>query len=83
MAYDYSLVYAKITRHVAVADALLASNRVFEASEELQAAMSAIAAFENVTHGINSANPAAPYPQKPPFPSPRTIQEDFATKAND
>lgn len=43
---DYAFVYAKLARHVAAADALLSSNRAYEAGEELSAAMQAIAVFE-------------------------------------
>lgn len=46
MTPDYPLIYAKLARHVAVADALLGSNRAYEAGEELIAAMRAIEAFE-------------------------------------
>lgn len=46
MSPDYALIYAKLARHVAAADALLACNRVFEASKELSSAMQAIAVFE-------------------------------------
>ena len=46
---NYALIYAKLARHVAAADALLGSNRVYEASEELSEAMEAIKAFETVS----------------------------------
>ena len=49
---NYAFIYAKIARHVAVADALLGSNRVYEASEELSEAMEAIKAFETVSYVI-------------------------------
>jgi hypothetical protein len=43
---DYAFIYAKLARHVATADALLGSNRAYEAGEELIAAMRAIEVFE-------------------------------------
>jgi hypothetical protein len=46
---NYALIYAKIARHVAAADALLGLNHVYEASEELSEAMEAIKAFETVS----------------------------------
>jgi hypothetical protein len=46
---NYAFIYAKIARHVAAADALLGSDRVYEASEELLEAMKAIKAFETVS----------------------------------
>jgi hypothetical protein len=46
---SYAFIYPKIARHVAAADALLGSNRVYEASEELSEAMEAIKAFETVS----------------------------------
>jgi hypothetical protein len=44
---DYALIYAKVARHVAAADALLSSNRAYEAGEELGTALQAIAIFES------------------------------------
>jgi hypothetical protein len=46
---NYALIYAKIARHVAAADALLESDRVYRASEEVSEAMEAIKAFETVS----------------------------------
>jgi hypothetical protein len=46
---NYALIYARLARHVAAADALLGCNRVYEASEELSEAMEAIKAFETVS----------------------------------
>ena len=51
---NYALIYAKLARHVATADALLGCNRVYEASEELSEAMEAIKAFETVSRMITS-----------------------------
>ena len=49
---DYALIYAKLARHVAAADALLGCNSVYRASEELSEAMQAIKVFETVTYMI-------------------------------
>jgi hypothetical protein len=54
---NYALIYAKIARHVAVADALLGSNRVYEASDELSEAMEAIKTFETVHFVITTEAP--------------------------
>ena len=43
---DYAFIYAKLARHVAVADSLLTYNHVFEAAKELESAMQAIEMFE-------------------------------------
>jgi hypothetical protein len=51
---NYALIYAKIARHVAAADALLGSNRAYEASEELSEAMEAIKTFETVLFMITT-----------------------------
>jgi hypothetical protein len=49
---NYALIYAKLARHVAAADALLACNSVYGAAEELSEAMEAIKAFETVSRLI-------------------------------
>ena len=46
---NYALIYAKLARHVAAADALLICNSVYGAAEELSEAMEAIKAFEAVS----------------------------------
>ena len=46
---NYALIYAKLARHVAAADALLICNSVYGAAEELSEAMEAIKAFEIVS----------------------------------
>ena len=46
---NYALIYAKLARHVAAADALLACNSVYGAAEEMSEAMEAIKAFETVS----------------------------------
>ena len=46
---SYAFIYAKLARHVAAADALLTSNRTFEAANELETAMQAIKAFETMS----------------------------------
>jgi hypothetical protein len=51
---NYALIYAKIARHVAAADALLVCNSVYGAAEELSEAMEAIKAFETVSCIITS-----------------------------
>ena len=43
---DYALIYAKLARHVAAADALLNHCNDSEASKEMEEAMQAIATFE-------------------------------------
>ena len=43
---DYSLIYAKVVRHVAAADVYLTSNRTHAAARELEAALQAIQLFE-------------------------------------
>lgn len=45
---EYAFIYAKLVRHVATADALLACNRVYEAGRELSTAMQAIETFEAI-----------------------------------
>ena len=49
MPPNYALIYAKLARHVAAADALLGCNSVYQASEELSEAMEAIKAFETMS----------------------------------
>ena len=51
---NYALVYAKLARHVAAADALLGCESVHGASQELEEAMEAIKAFETVSCMITS-----------------------------
>ena len=51
---QYALIYAKLARHVAAADALLACNHAYEASEELSVAMEAIKVFETTSYIIPS-----------------------------
>ena len=51
---NYALIYAKLARHVAAADALLVCNSVYGAAEELSEAMEAIKAFETVSCMITS-----------------------------
>ena len=51
---NYALIYAKLARHVAAADALFGCNRVYEASEELSEAMKAIKVFEITSYMITS-----------------------------
>jgi hypothetical protein len=46
---NYALIYAKLARHVAAADAFLGCESVQGASEELEEAMEAIKAFETVS----------------------------------
>ena len=46
---NYALIYAKLARHVAAADALLGCNSVYKASVELNEAVEAIKAFETVS----------------------------------
>ena len=46
---NYALIYAKLARHVAAADALLGCNSVYGAGEELSEAIEAIKAFETVS----------------------------------
>jgi hypothetical protein len=43
---NYALVYAKLSRHVAAADAFLACNNVYGAAEELGQALEAVKGFE-------------------------------------
>lgn len=51
---NYALIYAKLARHVAAADALLGCESVHGASKELEEAMEAIKAFEIVSCIITS-----------------------------
>jgi hypothetical protein len=51
---NYALIYAKLARHVAAADALLGCHSMYEASQELEEAMKAIKAFETVSCIITS-----------------------------
>lgn len=46
MTTDYALIYAKVARHVAAADALLIHDDDHGTRKELEAAMQAIEAFE-------------------------------------
>lgn len=51
---NYALIYAKLARHVAAADALLACNSVYGAAEEMSEAMEAIKVFETTSYMITS-----------------------------
>ena len=51
---NYSLIYAKLARHVAAADAFLGCNSVFLAAKELSEAMDAIKTFETTAYMITT-----------------------------
>jgi hypothetical protein len=51
---NYALIYAKLARHVAAADAFLGCESVHGASEELEEAMKAIKVFETTSYMITS-----------------------------
>lgn len=51
---NYALIYAKLARHVAAANAFLGCESVCSASEELEEAMEAIKAFETTFYMITT-----------------------------
>ena len=50
---NYSLVYAKLSRHVAIVNVLLEKQCYFQASCEIEEAMKAIETFENLMYTIS------------------------------
>jgi hypothetical protein len=50
---NYSLVYAKLSRHVAIINVLLEKQCYFQASCEIKEAMETIKAFENLMYTLS------------------------------
>jgi hypothetical protein len=51
---NYSLVYAKLSRHIAIINVLLERQCYFQASCEIEEAMETIETFENLMYTLSS-----------------------------